>query len=116
MTVRKLAANCADGVDAAHLRHLQVHQGDVRMMPSKLFDRLQSITGFRNQFHVYLMPDQRGDAGAEKGMVVYGQYSNHSSSCFLPEQTEKRAARRRTICNRASDAQIGRVPAALEDS
>ena len=68
-------------------------------MLSKLFERLPSIAGFRNQFHIYLIPDERGDAFAEKRMVIYGQNSNHNSSCFLPEQTKKRAARRRTICD-----------------
>jgi hypothetical protein len=40
-------------------------------MLSKLFDRLSSVRGFPDQLHVRLKPDQRGDALAKQGMVVY---------------------------------------------
>ena len=67
----KLAANRAHRVDAAHLRHLQVHQRDVRLMLAEQLDRLTSVGGFRDQFHIRLTRDQRGDAFADDGMIVY---------------------------------------------
>src|SRR5690348_11885559 len=42
----ELAANRADGVDTAHLWHLQIHERDVRMMLSKLFERLSAVSSF----------------------------------------------------------------------
>ena len=58
-------------------------------MLSKLFERLPSIGSFRDEFHIGLISDQRGDAFAEKGMVIYGQNSNHRS-CFLPGRRKRR--------------------------
>jgi hypothetical protein len=103
---RELATNGADGIDTAHLRHLKVHQSDVRTMRSKLFERLASIGSLRDELHICLIPNQRGNAFAQKWMVIYGQHSNHRSTCFLPEQTKQGPAYRRTIGKRACDAQF----------
>src|ERR1700761_5128237 len=60
--VGELAANGADRIDTAHLRHLQIHERDVRTMFSELFERLTSVRSFPNQLHVRLSVDQHSNA------------------------------------------------------
>src|SRR3954466_6297343 len=70
--VGELAANRADGVDTAHLRHLQIHERDVRTVFSELFERLTSVRSFPNQLYVRLSVDQHSNAFAKQRMIVYG--------------------------------------------
>ena len=50
--VRKFTSNRDDGIDAAHLRHLQVHQDHIRSVYAELCNRFMPIAGFRDQLHV----------------------------------------------------------------
>jgi hypothetical protein len=71
MCVGELAANGAHRIDAAHLWHLQVHQRDIGAMHSEQFERLASIGRFRDELHICLIPNQRGNAFTQKWMVIY---------------------------------------------
>src|ERR1700733_754408 len=44
----ELAANRADCIDATHLRHLQVHERDIRVVLAELRHRFPSVGGFRD--------------------------------------------------------------------
>src|SRR5262249_33203382 len=74
---RELGANRADGVDAVHLRHLKVHQRDIRTVLPELFHRLAPVRGFADHLQIRLTRDQRSDAVAEHRMVIYRENSNH---------------------------------------
>src|SRR5580698_8331877 len=50
--VREFAKNTAGGLDSVEAGHLEIHQGNVWPMCSKLLNRLLTIGGFRHQFHV----------------------------------------------------------------
>src|ERR1700682_1409839 len=45
----KLTANRVDRVDAGHIRHLQIHECDVRVVSSELLDGLPTIGRLRDQ-------------------------------------------------------------------
>src|SRR5579871_3843822 len=83
---RKFAANRRDRVDAVHFRHLQVHQDHVRLMSTKLLDRLTPVRGFGDEFHVGLSREKFRDAVTEQRMVINRQNTNglstHSSLSF----------------------------------
>jgi len=70
--VGELGANRTNRVDAAHFRHLQIHERDIRAMVSKLFERLASVRRFPNHLYVRLRVDQGSNALAKERMVVYG--------------------------------------------
>src|SRR6516165_1069245 len=48
----KFAADCNDGIEAGHLRHLQVHVCNVGPVGPELLDGIASIVGFGDQLHV----------------------------------------------------------------
>src|SRR5215210_4125193 len=64
------------GVYAVHFRHLQIHQGYIRMMFSELFDRLMAVRSLSNQGHVRLTGQQSGNALTEERMVVNAENAN----------------------------------------
>jgi hypothetical protein len=47
-----LAADRDDRIESAHLRHLQIHQRDVRTIQTKLLDGLTPIPGFGDKLYV----------------------------------------------------------------
>jgi hypothetical protein len=57
----KLAANREHRIQTVHLRHLQVHQRDVRAVRTELLNRFSPVRRLRNQTHIRLSGHQRGD-------------------------------------------------------
>ena len=57
-------------VDAVHFRHLQVHEGDVRMVSPKLLDRLAASGRLSHQRHIRLNGEQAGDPFAHQRMII----------------------------------------------
>ena len=86
--IGEFAADGDDCLDAADIRHLQIHEGDVRLVLAELLDRLPSRRGLRNELHVRLVADQHRDALAQKRMVISGEdsdrlrFSVHGSTAF----------------------------------
>ena len=74
--LEKFAANGNQRIQAIHFRHLQVHQSDVRAVRPELLNRFPAIGGLRNQAHVRLGGQKRGDAATEQGMIVDRQNPN----------------------------------------
>ena len=66
----KFSPNCDDGIQAVHLRHLQVHQRDVRPMRTKLLDSLAPIGCFGDQSHTGLSAEEYGYALPYENMIV----------------------------------------------
>ena len=72
----EFTANGHERVDAVDLRHLHVHQRDVRLVSPKQLNRLASVRRLRHQSHVWLRGKQGGDPSSQQCMVVDGQNSN----------------------------------------
>src|SRR5580704_8447257 len=104
--IRELPANCSGGIDTVHLRHLQVHQRDVRLMFPKQFERLAPIGSLANQLHTLFALNQRSDALANERMIVYCQNSYHVSSHFLSKYPQTRSASRHGVSDRTCQAQL----------
>src|SRR5438445_12459537 len=66
-------ANRDHGVYATHLRHLQVHQCDVRLALTVTLDCLETVRGLSHQLHVRLSFYEGGDSVAQQRVLVYGQ-------------------------------------------
>src|SRR5262245_4028394 len=64
--ISEFALNSLDGFDAVEVRHLQIHEGDVRAVRSKLFDRLAPIRRLGHELHVRLGVDERRDSLTEE--------------------------------------------------
>src|SRR5690242_7999194 len=75
-----LVANGNERIEAIHLRHLHVHQRDVRTMSPELLDRLTAVAGFSDQSHVWLKRYHPRDPLAAYGMVVNRQNSDLSGA------------------------------------
>jgi hypothetical protein len=74
-----------DRIDSVQVRHLQVHQGDVGALTPENFDGLTTVRSLADDYHVRFTLDDGGNAFAQYGMIVYGQYfdlprSHHCSS------------------------------------
>jgi hypothetical protein len=52
-------------------------------MFSKQLNRLTPIDGLPNQFHIFFVPDQRGNTLPNERMIVYRQNPNHFSPAFF---------------------------------
>jgi hypothetical protein len=65
------ASNRDDGIQAVHLRHLHVHDRDVRAMHTKLLDRLTPIRSFRYQSQFRLTTDECSYALYYENMIVH---------------------------------------------
>jgi hypothetical protein len=59
------AANGDDGIEPAHLWHLQIHQGDIRAVRAELLDPFPSVGGLGDHSHVRFSRDKRGNAPAD---------------------------------------------------
>jgi hypothetical protein len=59
------------------------------LTPSKLLECLAPVRSFPDQLHVRLIPNQRSDALAKQGMVVYRENSSHLSSTFFPNSRQR---------------------------
>jgi len=64
------AANRGDRIQAVHLRHLQVHEREVRPMGAELLNRFAAIRRFANQRQIRFGTDQDGDALSHQNMIV----------------------------------------------
>ena len=68
--VRELRTYRRHGLDAIHLRHLQVHERHVWPVPAKLVDRLTAVRRFCHQRHARLVGDLAGNALTYQLMIV----------------------------------------------
>ncbi len=65
-----LASDCNDGIQAAHVRHLKIHQCHIRIeLPVKLH-RFPAVRSFSHQLHIGLGGYQSSNPGSQQGMVV----------------------------------------------
>src|SRR5215471_916280 len=103
-----LIANRHECVQPVHLRHLQIHHHNVRVVRPELLDRLASVRGLPYDAHVRLAADEPSDALTHNGMVVDHEDSNRaglgthpfSSGSFLenlPPNFSTNPDRRRSI-------------------
>ncbi len=58
LRIGKFSSNRGDGIEAIHLRHLQVHERDVWAMRTELLKRLASIRCLGHQSHIGLRTDK----------------------------------------------------------
>ena len=73
--VREFTPNGGDCIEAAHLRHLQIHQGHIGPMSPESLQRLAPIRSLGHQAHVRLRVEKRGNSLADNMMVVYDENS-----------------------------------------
>src|SRR5262249_31455359 len=72
----ELFADFDGGIDAALDGHAQVHQGEVGVAFGEEFERLRTIGGFGDDFHVRFGVHERGQTHAHNEMVVGNQDSD----------------------------------------
>ena len=65
-----LTLDCNNGIQAAHVRHLQVHQGHIGIELAVKLHSLPPGRRFRDQLHVGLCADQRPNTGTQQRMVI----------------------------------------------
>jgi hypothetical protein len=70
LRIGKFCPNRNDRIEAVHLRHLQVHQCDVRTMRTELLNRLTPIRGFRYKSQSGLTTDEYSYALSYENMIV----------------------------------------------
>src|SRR5271157_5310694 len=86
--IGEFTADGDDRFDPAGVWHLQIHEGDVRLVPPELLDPLPSRRSLRDHLHVRFELNQRCDARAQKRMVVDREdsdrlrFSVHGSTAF----------------------------------
>src|SRR3984885_9455434 len=66
----KLRPNRNGGVDAAHVREPEIHEGDIGHVFTKTFDRLASVGCLRDHQHVRVGIDDHGNPFAHARMIV----------------------------------------------
>src|ERR1700730_8910035 len=109
-------ANGHKGVEPVHLRHLQVHQHNVRMVRPELLDRFASVGGLPDDSHIRLAADEASDALTQNGVVVNHEDPNSDgvgthdfSSVSFPENLPadfcRKADRRRSSALRYARAE-----------
>ena len=64
------------GVNTAHVGKSEVHERNVRLIYSKFLDGFAAAGCLGYQLHVQLTVDDRGDALAQKGVVIDTEYPN----------------------------------------
>src|SRR5208337_2430556 len=74
--VGKFISNSNERIEAVHLRHLQVHQRNVRMVRPELLDGLATVGRLTYHHHVRLNANQPRYAIANQCMVVNCKDSN----------------------------------------
>lgn len=62
-----------DRIDAGHIRHLQIHEHDVRCKPCKFSNRLSAAGGFANDTDIGLGADNGTYALAHEQMIIHKQ-------------------------------------------
>src|SRR4029453_9415315 len=67
---------------AAHHRHAQIHEGNVRLVLTKQLERLRAVWRLSNYRQVRLGVDQRHDALADDVMIVDDHDSNLICCCW----------------------------------
>src|SRR5208337_3633525 len=77
--VREFVSDPVDGFGAIHIGHLNIHQSDIRPVPSKLLDGLLAVGRLGYQLHVWFSLNQGRDSLAQKGMVIHGEDPNHTT-------------------------------------
>ena len=70
LRIGKFSPNRSDGVEAVHLRHLQVHNRDIRAMRTELLDCLAPIRCLGHQSHIGLRTEKHRDALPYQNMIV----------------------------------------------
>src|SRR5215831_717386 len=78
--VAEFAPDGEDGIDPIHVRHLQVHESDIRMVRTELRDGLLAGGGLRYQFHVRLVRQKCGNPFPQERMVIYSKDTNRIRS------------------------------------
>ena len=78
--VGKFISDSNERIEAVHLRHLQVHQRNVRMVRPELLDGLATVGRFTYHHHVRLNANQTRYAVANQCMVVNRKNSNLRAS------------------------------------
>src|SRR5713226_4932948 len=88
----RLGEFCADGyhrVDTTLVREPEVHESYVWLVLPKLLNGFPRIGGLRYQQHVRLIVDDRGEALAQQGMIIYAENADLSffghRTCSLPD-------------------------------
>src|ERR1700687_217850 len=70
LSIGKFCQNCDDRIEAVHLRHLQVHERDVRAMRTELLDCLAPIRCLGHQSHIGHRADKYRYALPYENMIV----------------------------------------------
>ncbi len=70
LCIRKFVPNGNDGIKAAHLRHLQIHQSNVGPMGTEALQGLPPVGRFGHQTHIWLSVQKCGNSLADDMMVV----------------------------------------------
>ena len=71
LRIGKFCSNRDDGIEAIHLRHLHIHERDIRTMRTELLDRLTSIRGFGYQSQIRFTTDEYGYTLSYENMIVH---------------------------------------------
>jgi hypothetical protein len=71
--VGEFAKDYVHRLDAALLRHLQIHQGNIRAVQPEGFNSLLAVRSLTHQDHVLLNLNDCRNACPQQGMVVYGE-------------------------------------------
>ena len=59
-----------------HVRHLEVHQGDVGAEAAELFDRFAAVGGLADERDVGFVSDERRDTFPQERVVVDREHAN----------------------------------------
>lgn len=70
-----------DDLDTIQVWHLEIHERDIGTMDPKLLDRVQPVGRFGHETHVWLGPDEHGDALAQEWMIVDRENPNVPRIC-----------------------------------
>ena len=81
--VRELRANGDRGLDAAHLRHLEVHEHDVRTVLAEERQRLGAVAALPDQGDVRVVSERSRDAFAHHRVIVHQEDTNRAHSRLL---------------------------------
>lgn len=69
-------------LNSIQLRHADIKNCDLRVMPGHQFNGFPSISGFRHNFEVRLLFEQEPQPGSNDRVVVSEQYANLSHDCW----------------------------------
>lgn len=69
--LREFLAYCDGGVDAIHVRHLDIHEGDIRAQGAVTCQRFIASSGLTHQAHIGLAVYDAGDTLAKQRVVIH---------------------------------------------